>query len=195
MLAKDTVQVEKSKIVSPTGVAATAGTSDARDRMLHAMQARFTGSLSPASLTLAILDWELHIADAPGRRAVLGEAALHAWQTLLSPVHWIGPAANDHRFQDLVWSQPPFNLLEQAFLLAQDWWRGATAPLPGVTRRHTDIVAFTARQLLDIASPSNFAVTNPEVWRAFWAVGGWNFVQGAHHWLEDTSPATGLCSL
>ena len=48
-------------------------TSDPLDRLVHACEASFTGFLSPVSLTLAYLDWALHLANAPGRRLELAD--------------------------------------------------------------------------------------------------------------------------
>ncbi len=56
---------------------APAGTEEGSlDRLLHAREARFTGSLSLISLTLAYLDWILHLANAPGRRLELARAGV-----------------------------------------------------------------------------------------------------------------------
>ena len=47
------------------------------------------------------------------------------------------------------------------------------------------IVAFAARQWLDVISPSNAPWFNPEVIARTVATGGMNFVEGAGHWAED----------
>jgi poly[(R)-3-hydroxyalkanoate] polymerase subunit PhaC len=159
--------------------------SNSLDRLLHATQARFTGSLSPASLTLAFLDWGLHLANAPGRRLELAGEAARQWTRLACPTQWISPPPEDRRFQDAAWSQPPFNYIAQAFLLGEEWWRDATIGPPGVAKSHADVVAFAARQMLDMFSPSNFPWTNPEVLRAAVSQSGWNFATGARNFAED----------
>ena len=60
----------------------------------------------------------------------------------------------DKRFADPRWRSPPFVGLAQAFLL-QHWWQHATTDVPGVTRHHEQMVAFAARQWLDMLAPSN----------------------------------------
>ena len=159
--------------------------SDPTDRLLHAMQSRWTGSLSPASLFLAWTDWALHVANAPGRRLALAQLAVSLSQRLAAPERWLKPAPRDRRFDDPAWSQPPFNVMAQSFLLTEEWWRQATATIPGVTKAHSDVVTFAARQLLDTLSPSNFAWTNPEVIRASLTQGGQNFERGARNFIED----------
>ena len=63
----------------------------------------------------------------------------------------------------------------------------ATTGLHGVTRRHEEVVAFAARQILDVFSPANFVPTNPEVIERVRRTGGGNFVEGGRNWLEDTT--------
>jgi polyhydroxyalkanoate synthase len=94
--------------------------SDPSDRLLHALQANWTGSLSPASLLLAWMDWGLHVANAPGRRLALAQSAAALSQKLGAPERWIKPAPRDRRFDDPAWSQPPFNIFAQAFLLSEE---------------------------------------------------------------------------
>ncbi len=91
----------------------------------------------------------------------------------------------DHRFSDPAWSQPPFNLISQAFLLTEEWWRDATVGPAGVAKAHGDVVAFAARQMLDVFSPSNFALTNPEVLTETAKEAGGNFAKGFRNYVED----------
>ncbi len=161
------------------------------DRLLHASQARLTGSLSPASLTLAYLDWALHLANAPGRRLELLEEAARQWARLGTPPRWIAPARGDHRFADPAWARPPFNAIAQAFLLGEAWWRDATRGPPGVAKSHGDVVSFVTRQALDVFAPSNFPWTNPEVVQATIARGGRNFVDGLRNFAEDLQRLAG----
>jgi polyhydroxyalkanoate synthase subunit PhaC len=158
---------------------------DRLDRFLHAREAPFTSSLSYISLLLAYLDWSLHLANSPGRRVTLAKDAAHKWMQLFTPAQWEAPTAGDHRFSNDGWNQLPFNFYAQAALLGEEWWREATAALPGVAKQHSDIVAFGARQVLDLLSPSNSPLTNPEVIKTSTEQFGWNFVRGGHNLLED----------
>src|SRR5690606_8972738 len=60
-----------------------------------------------------------------------------------------------------------------------------TREVPGVTPHHEEVVSFAARQWLDIFSPSNMPLTNPEVIEKGIATGGANFVEGFRNWVED----------
>ena len=172
--------------------------TDALDRSLHAVAARMTGGLSPEAMLGAWLDWSVHLAGSPGRRAELLCSAvdkarrLETW-TLESlgagqaaaPV--IAAGSGDRRFDGAGWNCWPFNLMQQQFLLAQEWWSEATTGLGGVTPQHEKAVAFAARQLLDAASPSNFPWTNPEVIERTLETSGINFIAGYQKWLKDVS--------
>lgn len=158
------------------------------DRVLHAQQARLTSGLSVDSFRLACADWALHLANAPARRAMLGVKAIAQWQRFVqafigTPV--IEPAPQDHRFRGPLWRQPPFDLLYQGFLLAEEWWAQASDGGPGVGRHNQQIVSFATRQGLDVFSPSNFPWLNPEVIEATMATGGHNFQLGLRNFLND----------
>ena len=181
-------------VPSPTSAAPTAGPAASGnpppasvpvDRLLHACEARFTSSLSPAAMTLAMIDWGMHLANAPGRRFELAQDATRRWGQWLSGHADVEPQPGDRRFRDERWAQPPFNAIMQGFLLAEGWWREATSGLPGVTDHHAQVVSFMARQFLDVFSPTNFPWSNPEVLDASLGRGGWNFVEGARNLVED----------
>jgi polyhydroxyalkanoate synthase len=171
------------------------------DRLLHATVGRYTLGLSPAALWLAYADWAIHLAAAPGKREQLLEKAVRKWVRLsLWALHaardagappCIEPLPQDHRFDGEVWRRWPFNLIYQAFLLNQQWWDSATHGVAGVSAHHEDVVAFAARQLLDIVSPVNFVTSNPQALEATVSTGGFNLVQGAANLWEDWERAIG----
>ncbi len=159
------------------------------DRAANALAARFTLGLSPAALRAAWSDWATHLAHSPGKQAELArEAVRQALRFQFNALHGgrcIEPADHDRRFAAESWRRPPFNLIHQAFLLQQQWWAEATTDVRGVNRKHEAVVSFAARQLLDVFSPANFVLTNPEVLQRTFEAGGMNFVNGARNWAED----------
>jgi polyhydroxyalkanoate synthase len=169
------------------------------DRMREAMTAQFTGGLSPASLALAYMDWWLHLAAAPGKRAELVWKAARKSSRFLShvlaasgatsPPSCIEPLPGDTRFVAESWRRLPFCFFAQSFLLTQQWWHNATHNVPGTSPHHEDVTSFAARQLLDVFSPSNNPFTNPEVIERAWATGGANFLRGWNNWVEDAMRA------
>ncbi|MBV6271882.1 alpha/beta fold hydrolase [Alcaligenaceae bacterium CGII-47] len=164
------------------------------DRMLHGTLARLTQGISPAALTQAWVDWALHLAFSPGKQLALTEKALHKTQRLTQHAAGhtncpgepcIEPLPQDKRFSASEWQHWPFNLIYQSFLLNQQWWHNATTDVRGVTRHHEELVTFAARQALDMVSPSNFFITNPEVLAETYKTGGMNLWQGMRNWIED----------
>lgn len=172
------------------------------DRICEGFAGQFTGGISPASLALAHLDWAFHLAAAPGKQMELAVKAARKrarllawmWSRAMNPnaPPAIAPLAGDRRFQDRLWSNPPFNAFAQAFLVQQQWLHNLTHEVPGVDRHHEDVVSFAARQMLDMFSPSNNPLTNPEVIERSVATGGRNFLTGWKNLFEDqTRRATG----
>jgi len=165
------------------------------DRGVSATAAQMTAGLSPAALWLAYSDWMIHLAQSPGKRAELvvkawtkaHRMAAHSLRCALStePVPCITPLPGDRRFSAEGWQKMPFSLWYQSFLLTQQWWHNATREVPGVTPHHENVIAFAARQLLDVFSPSNFPFTNPEVIERAVKTGGRNFVDGYRRFLDD----------
>lgn len=68
----------------------------------------------------------------------------------------IAPLPHDKRFAAEEWQVFPFNFMHQAFLLNQHWWHTATTGVRGVSEHHARVMEFMMRQVLDVASPSNY---------------------------------------
>ncbi|MDB5794871.1 MAG: alpha/beta fold hydrolase [Noviherbaspirillum sp.] len=171
------------------------------DRLTHAAMGRLTSSISPASLALAYYDWAIHLAEAPGKWSQLVEKAARkavrlALYSARASSGWpvdpcVQPLPQDRRFNSSGWQHWPFNVIHQAFLLEQQWWHKATSGVGGVSRHHEQVVQFTTRQLLDMVSPVNFLMTNPDVLDATMQEGGQNLIAGAMNFLEDWERAIG----
>ncbi|MGA2638566.1 PHA/PHB synthase family protein [Methylocella sp.] len=165
------------------------------DRSFNADLARFTAGLSPAALFGAYASWALHLALSPGHRLLLVEKALrkaarfsaYAARCAVegSADDCIEPLPQDKRFSNEAWRRQPFRLMSQAFLLQQQWWHNAATGVSGVSKPHERIVDFATRQLLDMAAPSNFLLTNPEVLDRTLARSGANLLDGWQNFLED----------
>ena len=178
-----------------------AALSDVVDRSLHASVAHLTGGLSPAAMAGAYWDWAVHLASSPGRQMLLAEKAMrktwrfasYAWRCAFQPnaAPCIEPLPQDKRFSGEAWRQWPYALLYQGFLLNQQWWHNATTGIGGVTKQHENVVEFASRRLLDMFSPSNFLLTNPEALQRTLATGGVNLVYGLQNFLEDMERRAG----
>jgi polyhydroxyalkanoate synthase len=137
------------------------------DQWARAWTATALGGASPLAAYLAWSDWALSFAAAPAAQAAAAVDALvdagKLAQTVLTGAPAIAPEPSDRRFSDPAWSQPPFNLYAQAFLMAQHWVDKTIQATPGVDAHHRALTAFLARQIMDMASPANAPALNPEV--------------------------------
>lgn len=168
---------------------------DLMDKTAHATMAKATLGIAPAALALAYLDWATHLATSPGKQLKLVEKAMSKYSRLADFAKHcmtedaaracIDPLPQDDRFRGEAWQKWPFNIMQQSFLLQQQWWHNAMTDVPGMTPQNERVMAFLARQILDTASPSNSLFTNPEVLNETIAQGGQNLVRGAKNFLED----------
>ena len=168
--------------------------SSALDRVVTAAMGRLTQGLSPSSVMGAYADWIVHLTAAPGKQQELlakaarklARLALYASRALYEhPEPCVTPLPQDHRFDGPEWQQWPFNVVYQFFLCGQQWWHNATSDVRGVTRHHEQVVTFLTRQWIDVFSPSNWLLTNPQVLRATVEERGYNLMRGAQYWWRD----------
>ena len=171
--------------------------ADRLDTQAHAQLARASSGLSPASALLAWQDWAVHLATSPGKQIALAQLAATQAQALGQYMRerlqaaphqeqvLVEPPAQDRRFVDPAWRKWPFCLWQQSFLLTEQWWDAATHGVTGVDKHHENVVAFAARQLLDMFSPGNQLTTNPVVLQRTLQQGGANLLRGALNAADD----------
>ena len=165
------------------------------DAPFHAAIARASGGLSPTAAGDAYADWLQHLLLSPDKQLELMQKFGRKWQKFLpylfralfvpESAPCIAPLPQDKRFSAEAWQRWPFNVLYQSFLFTQQWWHNATTGVPGVSRHHEEMISFISRQLLDVASPSNFPLTNPEIIEKTLAEGGANLLRGWNNFTED----------
>ncbi|MEO6929344.1 MAG: class I poly(R)-hydroxyalkanoic acid synthase, partial [Casimicrobiaceae bacterium] len=96
------------------------------------------------------------------------------------------PAAGDRRFRDDDWQQQfLFDFIKQSDLITAGWLHSSVANVEGLSEGTRKKVDFFTRQYIDALSPSNFALTNPQVFRETVATGGQNLVDGFNNLLDD----------
>jgi polyhydroxyalkanoate synthase len=170
------------------------------DRIFRAGLAKSFLGLSPAAIAEAQLDWGMHFSASPGKQMWLLWKAwrkalrLHAFlvRSAASPgpiEPCIEPLPHDRRFDDPGWQSWPFNVVQQSFLLWQQWLSNAVTDTRGVSPAHERILEFSSRQLLDMVAPSNFLWSNPVVLARTFAESGFNLARGAGYFLEDFEKA------
>lgn len=161
------------------------------DRAVGGTLAKLSGGVSPHAFFQAWSDWAQHLARSPGRQLELVERAqqnvlkIMALSTNPGSPPPFAPKPYDKRFAHPGWQSFPFQLWQQGFLAVQDWWDHATEPMRGLRPEDADRTRFLARQTLDVLSPSNQPLLNPEILGETMKTGGRNLTEGAAHFLED----------
>ncbi|MFT3986239.1 PHA/PHB synthase family protein [Aestuariivirga sp.] len=102
------------------------------------------------------------------------------------------PARNDKRFKDKDWQENSvFDWLKQAYLITANWAQEMVANADGIDEHTRQKARFYVEQIANALSPSNFAVTNPEVLRTTLATNGANLIEGLKHLEEDLQTPDG----
>lgn len=98
----------------------------------------------------------------------------------------------DRRFSDPDWNNNPFfDALKQAYLLTSDWAERMVREAEGLDD-HTRLKAeFYVKQISNAISPSNFVLTNPELFRETLGTSGENLVRGMEMLTEDIEAGKG----
>lgn len=170
--------------------------NDKLDTSLQLAAAHLTGGISPAALLLAFYDWFLHIRIQPSKQLQLLKLAQNNFWHLAHQymAHLSGDNAGefcaltspqDNRFKGKLWQHFPYTFYYESFLMLQDWWHQASSDVRGVSKHHQDVVDFTIRQILDMLSPSNSLLFNPEIQNAMMESHGLNFVKGFQNLFDD----------
>ncbi|MDQ6917271.1 MAG: class I poly(R)-hydroxyalkanoic acid synthase [Pseudomonadota bacterium] len=102
------------------------------------------------------------------------------------------PHKGDKRFRHEDWQEHfLFDYVKQSYLLTARWLHDAVANVEGLDERTRKKVDFFTRQYIDAVAPSNFALTNPEVFRETISTGGQNLVKGFNNLLDDIERGNG----
>lgn len=188
-----------SKTSPPPQRPTPAAYAPADERLLRRHLAMQTFGISPMAMLTILNDWSVHLAAAPDKQLALACKAHEHWSAWLRFVVQgcpteptskpISPKKGDRRFGHESWSKAPYAAMEQAFLLAEDFFDTATSNIPGLTPAHDRAMTFVMRQMLDVLAPSNYLTTNPEVVARTLEAKGGNLQRGARALLRDWQAA------
>jgi len=102
------------------------------------------------------------------------------------------PGKNDKRFRHEDWEKYfLFDYIKQGYLITARWLHETVASVEGLDDATKRKVDFFTRQYIDALAPSNFALTNPEVFRETVTSGGQNLVRGLNNLLDDIKRGNG----
>lgn len=148
---------------------------------------KFTAGISPASTATSYFSWMAQLAQAPGTLMELAlYPTMHVVKHMQNLIEYSLPAnGRDVRFHTDNWSNYPWRLWAEQFLLLEQWFLKATRDVPGLPVPVQRIMAFKMRQLLDSLSPSNFILTNPDLFQETWRSNGMNVLRGLELGCQD----------
>ena len=160
----------------------------------------------PLRLTQTFMDFTAKMLADPNR---LLQAQMELWQQYMKlwqvtaqrmmgqPVEPVAePARGDKRFADPAWKdEVVFDYLKQSYLLTARWLQQTVKEVEGVDDKTAKKVDFYTRQFIDAMSPSNFAMTNPQVVKATVESKGENLIKGLQNLLTDLERGKGTLAI
>jgi len=165
---------------------ATSSIYDDIDRLYQSKLARLTLGMSPAGMVEVYTAWMAQLSMSPGRLTELATFPAHRLQDALDRIGKEGlSCASDPRFRSEQWCQWPWRFYAEYFRFQEEFSELATQNISGLSPSYERAASFAARQVLDMFSPHNFIVTNPELAQKTLETGGMNLVQGAQNAAED----------
>jgi len=102
------------------------------------------------------------------------------------------PIKGDNRFRDADWQEHfLFDFVKQSYLIAARHLHDTVCCHDGIDEATQQKINFFTRQYIDALSPSNFALTNPEVFRETLRTHGQNLIKGLNNLLHDVEAGDG----
>ena len=102
------------------------------------------------------------------------------------------PSRGDKRFRDEEWQEHfMFDFVKQSYLITARHIHDTVNGVEGLDEQTAKKVDFYTRQYIDALSPSNFALTNPEVFRETVRSNGQNLIKGLNNLLRDIEDGDG----
>jgi polyhydroxyalkanoate synthase len=104
----------------------------------------------------------------------------------------VQPERGDKRFQDPEWGRNAFfDFLKQTYLVTSRWAADLVEHAEGLDEHTRHKASFYVKQVSNAISPSNFILTNPELFRETVASNGENLVRGMKMLAEDLEAGKG----
>ena len=126
-----------------------------------------------------------------GYLTVWGNAISRA-RTGEEPSEAVVPDSGDKRFQDPEWGKNAFfDFLKQVYLVTSRWANDLVDKADGLDEHTRHKASFYVKQVSNAISPSNFILTNPELFRETVASNGENLVRGMKMLAEDIAAGKG----
>ncbi len=153
------------------------------------------GHTDPMTMAESLMNAARHISVDPQKlaNAQLGLVNEHLklWQWWTGKMlgreeaAYVEPAPRDRRFADESWSGGAADYIKQNYLVNARWLENLVGEIDGVDAQTGRKLSFYTKQFIDAVSPSNFALTNPQVARTIMESNGDSLVRGLTNLLHD----------
>ncbi len=112
--------------------------------------------------------------------------SLTLWQRFLDPAKAPEPApVTDKRFKAPQWREPVFELIRQSYELIGDHMLRGVEAVDGLDPKQKEQMRFATKGFVDAMSPTNFALTNPQVIEKTIETRGENLLKGLQNMMAD----------
>ncbi len=125
---------------------------------------------------------------------------MHLWQTsvqnFMGDTHADTPSEKDRRFKSDAWNDSAlFSFIKNSYLLTCRQLEASISDVDGLDEKQREKLRFQTKLFTDAMSPSNFAMTNPEVIEETLNSGGENLVKGFENLVKDLERGSGNLSI
>ena len=108
----------------------------------------------------------------------------------------IEPNPNDRRFKAEEWQDSAlFDFIKQSYLLTCEWMDKSVRTADGLDAAKKEKLAFSTQLFANALSPTNFAMTNPDVIKETMNTGGENLIRGFENLIEDLGRSEGTLKI
>ncbi|TCP73208.1 class I poly(R)-hydroxyalkanoic acid synthase [Sphingomonas sp. PP-CE-1G-424] len=112
--------------------------------------------------------------------------SLTLWQRFLDPAKAPDPVpVTDKRFKAPQWREPVFDLIRQSYELIGDHMLRGVEAVDGLDPKQKEQLRFATKGFVDAMSPTNFALTNPQVIEKTIETRGENLLKGLQNMMAD----------
>lgn len=156
------------------------------DKFYQANLGKLTAGISPAALQSSYFSWIAQLMQSPGTLTRLASYPVrHAPEMIDNLMTHNQPReGKDVRFHSDNWSNYPWRFWAEQFLQFEDWCI-QTTKVPGLPNPVKRTVSFGIKQMVDALSPSNFVLTNPDLFQETLRSQGANLIRGTELALQD----------
>jgi len=112
--------------------------------------------------------------------------AMAQWQAMLPLTQSdAAKATGDRRFRGARWEEPLFDMIRQSYVAVADQLLKGVDAIDGIDPKQKEQLRFATESFVEAMSPTNFALTNPQVLDRIFETRGANLVTGLERMLSD----------